>query len=299
MEFIIMLLLDTITLRPYVFVFFLAYLLGCTLHLGLARAVLFGLAGYAIAWLSEFSSIHTGFPYGSYYYIETTRGREIWVLGVPLMDSLSYVFLAYASYSLALLILAPVRRSGWVVYVLETRELRVSLFTALLAAVLFMYLDIIIDPVALQGHRWFLGQIYGYPEEGVYFGVPLSNFAGWFLTGFGLMLALQKIDAALSTRKLPDYAGYRHRWRYLIGPGLYFGVLLFNLAVTFAIGEQLMAWSGLFIVLLPLLLLVSIVRIKLSIRDAEEEWAAHLRDFPSVAGPRDSVPSPGERLPAA
>jgi len=32
------------------------------------------------------------------------------VAGVPLMDSLSYVFLAYASYSLALLALTP---GGW------------------------------------------------------------------------------------------------------------------------------------------------------------------------------------------
>ncbi|HXY61765.1 MAG TPA: carotenoid biosynthesis protein, partial [Nitrospirota bacterium] len=79
-----MLLLDTLLLRPYVFVFLAVYLAGCSLHLGLKRALLFGIAGYAIAWLSEFSSIHNGFPYGHYYYLNGTMGKEIWVLGVPL-----------------------------------------------------------------------------------------------------------------------------------------------------------------------------------------------------------------------
>ena len=35
--------------------------------------------------------------------------QELWVAGVPFMDSLSYVFLAYASYSLALVALTPGR----------------------------------------------------------------------------------------------------------------------------------------------------------------------------------------------
>ena len=41
-----------------------------------------------------------------------------------------------------------------------------------LTCLLFMLIDVVIDPVALRGDRWFLGQIYGYPDPGVYFGVP-------------------------------------------------------------------------------------------------------------------------------
>src|SRR5512143_2134124 len=107
MESLFHLLLGTIVLRPYVFIFLLAYLLGCSLHLGVKRAVLFCIAGYLIAWLSEYSSIHNGIPYGYYYYVERTKGRELWVMGVPFMDSLSYVFLAYASYCMALLVSSP------------------------------------------------------------------------------------------------------------------------------------------------------------------------------------------------
>lgn len=278
-----MLLLDTILLRPYVVVFLLIYVIGCSLHFGFKRMLLFGTIGYGIAWLSELCSIHTGFPYGSYYYIEETRGREIWVLGVPLMDSVSYVFLAYASYSLALFVIAPIRRLKWTIYLLETKQIRNSLFAALLGAVLFVYLDIIIDPVALQGDHWFLGLIYGYPDGGIYFGVPLSNFAGWFLTGFLMILAFQKIDHFLLERKATDYTGPRYHWRYLTGPVLYFGVLVFNLAVTFFIQEHTMAWVGIFIVLLPSVLIYVIMRIKLAAGNLEKEIAAHLEDFPGAA----------------
>ena len=60
---LLLLVLNTIALRPYVFVFLLIYMLGCSLHLGLKRALLFIIAGYVIAWLSEYSSIHSGIPY--------------------------------------------------------------------------------------------------------------------------------------------------------------------------------------------------------------------------------------------
>jgi uncharacterized membrane protein len=277
-----MLLLDTILLRPYVFVFLAIYLAGCSLHLGLKRALLFGIAGYILAWLSELSSIHNGFPYGHYYYLEGTRGKEIWVLGVPLMDSISYVFLAYASYSLALLVLSPLRRSRWVVYVLETNKIRDSLQVRILGALLFVYLDIIIDPLALRGDRWFLGRIYGYPEHGVYFGVPLSNFLGWFAVGFSMIYVLKKIDWYMRRKGTPDLIGYKYPWRFLIGPILYFGVLVFNLSVTFFIGEHMLGWAGIFIVLLPAFLMYVIVEDKISQECSETAVAEHYRDFPQA-----------------
>jgi len=277
------LLFHTVLLRPYVFVFLLAYLLGCSMHLGLKRAVLFSVAGYLIAWGSEYSSVHNGIPYGYYYYLEYTKGRELWVGGVPFMDSLSYVFLAYAGYSMALMVISPVAFLGRMVYLLETRKIRNSLSARFLGALFFVYLDIIIDPVALQGHKWFLGQIYGYPGKGVYFGVPISNFIGWFLVGFLLIYVLQKIDHSLDTST--DYVGYKYPWRYLIGPGLYVGILIFNLSVAFSIGEYHMGWVGIFIVLLPTVLGYHIITAKRSSEEIRKAMELHLQDFPQSAVP--------------
>jgi uncharacterized membrane protein len=286
MESISSQILNTIVMRPYVFIFFLIYLLGCSMHLGVKRAILFCITGYIIALLSEYSSIHNGIPYGYYYYIEHTEGKELWVMGIPFMDSLSYVFLAYASYCMALAVISPIIRSKGIIYLLETRKIRNSIFTTILGAIFFVYLDIIIDPVALLGSRWFLGQIFGYPEKGAYFGVPISNFIGWLAVGFLLIYTLQKIDNLLHRRK--DWYGHKYPWRYVIGIGLYVGVILFNLSITFYIHEHNLGWAGIFIILLPSFLFLSLMKLKFSPKNINETLEAHLLDFPQAVIPRCS-----------
>ncbi len=234
------LLWGTILLRPYVFAFLAVYIMAGCGHIGWKTTLTFIPAGYSLAWLSEFSSIHWGFPYGDYFYIQSTANRELWVFGVPLMDSLSYVFLSYCSYSLAVFMMSPVSfRSGDPVTP-QTFRIRLSRRTLILGAFLFMLLDMIIDPVALQGERWFLGRIYGYRHEGFYFGVPMSNFGGWLFVGVVLILTLQALERVFAQDSRREPAANRSSWIGLLGPALYFSVLLFNIAVTFYIGETLL-----------------------------------------------------------
>jgi len=152
---------------------------------------------------------------------------------------------------MALFTVSPVYMSRNVIYLLETRKLRRSLFVTMLSSVYLVYLDIIIDPVALRGSRWFLGQIYGYPEAGAYFGVTIANFAGWAVVGFILTYLLQSIDYILSRKVIADRNGHKFAWRYLIGPALYAGILVFNIFMTFLIGEDNIGWVGLFIIIIP------------------------------------------------
>ncbi len=245
------LLAGTFILRPYVFAFLLVYFLGCSFQFGLRRAGLFCVLGYLTAWLSEYSSIHNGFPYGFYYYIEATRGKELWVGGVPFMDSLSYVFLAYASYSLALVALGRIRRSRN--FGLDDSGVKGSFSARALGALLFVYLDIIIDPVALRGDRWFLGRIYGYPDGGAYFGIPISNFIGWLITGFVMIWIFQLIGKVQDKKSGPW-------WGYIFGPALYLSVLAFNLFMTFHIGEYGIGFTGLFLYILPAALFYILVK---------------------------------------
>lgn len=276
------LLLNTVFLRPYVFIFLLVYLLGCSLHLGLKRALFFCIAGYFLTWLSEYSSIHNGFPYGYYRYIGVTKSEELWVFGVPFMDSLSYVFLSYASFSMAVMVLSPLKRVKGFIYAFETRKNRNSLSVTFLGALFMTYLDIIIDPVALRGDKWFLGRIHEYPGGGVYFGVPISNFAGWFVVGFILVFTLQKLDVYLTRTK--DIAGYNFPWRHMIGPALYYSVIAFNLCMTFFIGEYTLGWAGFFIVFWPTALLLCFTKAKLSVWGIREtDLKAHFSDFPPAA----------------
>ncbi|MCE5334371.1 MAG: carotenoid biosynthesis protein [Desulfobacteraceae bacterium] len=250
------LLWGTIVLRPYVFTFLAVYLVAGCAHIGWKRTLAYIPLGYLLAWVSEYSSINWGFPYGDYFYIDTTSDRELWVFGVPFMDSLSYVFLSYCSYSLAVFLMSPAAIESRGLRVMETPSIRRSPGVLLLGAFLFVMLDVIIDPVALQGHRLFLGQIYGYKSQGYYFGIPMSNFGGWLLVGLVLMAAQQFLD----TRGRLDVRAARSRgpasWMRLLGPVLYFSVLGFDIFMTFYIGEILLGIVGLLItasLLVPML----------------------------------------------
>ena len=278
------LLFGTIVLRPYVFAFLTVYLAAAATHLGWRRTLLFLPIGYSLAWLSEYSSIHWGFPYGDYFYIPSTLDRELWVVGVPFMDSLSYVFLSYCSYSMAIFILSPVLFTKNQVTVLETRQLRRSPRTLILGACLFVLLDIIIDPVAFRGDRWFLGQIYGYRENGLYFGIPMSNFAGWLLVGLAMSAVLQLLDIFqwLEPKKASIFAGIPVA--KMLGPVLYVCVLIFNLTVTFWIGEHFLGVVGCTILFFPSLLVLFFTLYK-NTNLSPAHIAQHCLDFPLSGAP--------------
>ena len=291
------LLWGTVWLRPYVFAFLAVYLAASGIHLGWKRTVLYIPLGYCIAWVSEFSSIHWGFPYGDYFYIPTTADRELWIFGVPFMDSLSYVFLSYCSYSMAIFLLSPLSGSRFPA-ILETQGLRRSRQTLVLGAFLFVLLDIITDPVALQGSRWFLGQIYGYRSPGFYFGIPMSNFGGWLLVGLAMIGALQVLDRF--TRAFPFAPGPYHRlvfFRFL-GPVLYLSILAFNLIITFMIGETLLGIVGCLVLFFPTLLACFFTGYKLSnaLPGAIER---HLADFPLPVSPAAFLTPTSDSNPAS
>ncbi|MFQ5445286.1 MAG: carotenoid biosynthesis protein, partial [Nitrospinales bacterium] len=124
---LISLLWGTVLLRPYVFVFLAIYLTIAILNMGLARSLIFTVLAYLIAFLSEYSSTRNGFPYGFYSYIDTTRGQELWITNVPFMDSLSYSFLSYISYTFSTLLWSRLKISGWDVRLRESQPVKSSI----------------------------------------------------------------------------------------------------------------------------------------------------------------------------
>jgi len=236
-------LLHSLLHRPYTFLLFALYALIATWHLGLFRWAAMTCAGYGIAWLSEVSSINNGFPYGWYSYLDAALEGDLRVAGVPFFDSLSYSFLVYFSWTTASLLLHGVHRSGRFDYQLaETPCRRRALGTLVLTAGLTTWLDVLLDPVTLLGERWFLGQIYEYPEVGVYFGVPLSNFAGWALTSAAIVTAYAWIDR-LGDRR-PARGARRVRAQGLLGLAGYLSVTLFAIGIAVALGELRIALVG-------------------------------------------------------
>ncbi len=274
------LLLGTVALRPYVFVFLAVYLFSNTLVFGFLQTVFFTIGGYLLVFLAEFCSTRTGFPFGFYYYIDTTRHQELWLSDVPFMDSLSFTFLAHASYMTALFLCAPLWRRWSDMQIVDTKAIRRSPSVLVLTVTLFVLLDIVIDPVALRGSRWFLGQIYGYYEEGVYFGVPLANFLGWAIVGLGLITLHRWLDGVHRTRPRRAWGAAWVPYRGLIGPLLYLGVFGFNVAVTFMIGEYTLGVVDLFL-FGPLMVLAWTQIRRPSNQATPNDLEAHCEDFPT------------------
>lgn len=178
------------------------------------------------------------------------------------MDSLSFTFLSYVSWEVATVLAGKLKVSKSDIQVEGQEQTRRSFGVTLLASFLMMYLDIIIDPVALRGDRWFLGKIYYYPEGGIYFGITIANFIGWFFVCFviiRLFLAVDKLILARASKVNAGVLAYRHK--ALGAVGLYFGVLGFNLFMTFWIGEMLLGIVGVIIVL-PLAVMIALVIFK-------------------------------------
>jgi uncharacterized membrane protein len=122
----------------------------------------------AIGFGAELVGVATGRPFGHYTYSGRLGPR---VRGVPLLAAAAWAMLA---------------RPAWVVAGLLTR--RRAARAALAAGALTAW-DVFLDPRMVRGRYW------SWPGGGRYEGVPLSNFAGWLVTGAGAFAVWALADA--------------------------------------------------------------------------------------------------------
>jgi uncharacterized membrane protein len=137
--------------------------------------------------------VRTGSPFGHYYFTDL-MGPKLFV--VPIQLGLAYLGMAYLSWTLARLILGGMRNP------LEGSRV-VTL--PLVAAFIMVAWDFSQDPVwSTILHLWI------WQQGGAYFGVPASNFFGWFLTVyvFYQLFALYLRGRSMKLEPLPP--GYWH-----------------------------------------------------------------------------------------
>ncbi len=115
-------------------------------------------AACGLALFAETLGATTGFPFGSYAYTDTL-GLKIFGV-VPALIPLAWMMIAYPAWEAVRLVLPvapPVTR-------------------IVLAALAVTAYDLSLDPRMVADGHWV------WPGGGSYFGIPLSNFAGWVLT---------------------------------------------------------------------------------------------------------------------
>ncbi|MGC2620104.1 MAG: carotenoid biosynthesis protein [Acidobacteriaceae bacterium] len=113
----------------------------------------------------ESLGLRTGFPYGHYTFTAVMGPK---ILQLPILLALAYLGVGYCAWMIASLIVRPTPRSRTALWLVP-----------ILASVVMSAWDFAMDPVWVNIDRawiWFQG--------GAWFGVPLTNFAGWLLTNW-------------------------------------------------------------------------------------------------------------------
>ena len=159
---------------------------------------------YAISLCSELAGTTVGLPFGPYRY--TSILGPMWFGHVPLLIPLSWFFMAVPSYALSAWAL-PAGHKAWQ--------------RVLLASFVLASWDLALDPAMSHATKYW---VWG--AEGPYYGMPLLNLFGWYVTGLALMAALAAARADGWLRTVPP------RWL----AGFYAANLLLPLGMILARG---------------------------------------------------------------
>lgn len=111
----------------------------------------------SLSWLIERIGSATGFPFGAYHYTEALAPL---IGGVPAVIPLAWLMMLPPAWAVAYAITGTVR----------------SWQFALISGLAFTAWDFFLDPQMVGWGYWV------WETPGLYFGIPLSNFAGWALS---------------------------------------------------------------------------------------------------------------------
>ena len=131
-----------------------------------SRSILvFTTLSLGIGTLFEIVSLRTGFPFGHYRFTDLMGPK---LFDLPILLALAYVGMGYLSWVLGLTILG---------YQNEPLLGRKIVLLPLMASFAMTAWDLSMDPVWAD-----IDKAWVWRDGGSYYGVPISNFFGWFLT---------------------------------------------------------------------------------------------------------------------
>ena len=157
-------------LAPILFVLFHA-----PRTIGWTRLALFFALTCVISWSYESLSIATGFPFGNYHYTDNLGPK----LGtVPLLIMPAYFGVCYICWLISELLTN-----------LHLPGKPAALTLSVVASFVMVVWDLSMDPA-----RATVAQAWIWHDGGAYFGVPLVNFAGWFLCVLTIFLAYSAVS---------------------------------------------------------------------------------------------------------
>jgi uncharacterized membrane protein len=151
-------------------------------RLGKKRALLLLGVTFAVSLTFESIGVATGWVYGAYHYTDKLGYKFLGL--VPLLIPIAWFMMSYPSFIIANRLI-PAMKSLW--------GWRFSV--AAVGAVVMTAWDLAMDPMMVAGDHWI------WEKPGAYFGIPLQNYWGWWLTIF-VAFVLFMILGRLSPEKL-------------------------------------------------------------------------------------------------
>ncbi|MGB9597188.1 MAG: carotenoid biosynthesis protein, partial [Candidatus Poribacteria bacterium] len=138
---------------------------------GLRRTVFISIGVIFITLLIESIGVATGFPFGKYNYTEKLQPQ---LLNVPLLIPLAWLMMLPSSWAIAQKITGQHKGIKFVI----------------VSSLAFTVWDLVLDPQMVEWGVW----IWHNPSG--YFGIPFTNFLGWFLSAMIVTLLIKppKLD---------------------------------------------------------------------------------------------------------
>ncbi|MGQ4873638.1 MAG: carotenoid biosynthesis protein [Promethearchaeia archaeon] len=133
-------------------------------------SIIFLIFTFIFSLFMEIIGSNYGIPFGKYHY---TENIPIHIWGVPIFVPLTWYMIIYLSLQISYIIL-PLDSEEFNKLKKLYKDTSYSILTALITTAW----DVILDPVAVGRENWV------WEEKGQYFGIPLTNFLGWFVVAF-------------------------------------------------------------------------------------------------------------------
>jgi uncharacterized membrane protein len=133
------------------------------------RALLFIILASSLGFLAEYAGLNSGVIFGGHY---VYQARSLMLLNVPMSVILYWAVFTYLGYSVVNSFLYWRNQSK---PNFKQKNYLLLIFLCLSDAFVVTAIDLFMDPLQVHKGNW------TWLEGGPYFGVPIGNFAGWFV----------------------------------------------------------------------------------------------------------------------
>ena len=173
-------------------------LLQGTRRYGWRGILIFLVVAFVFGNFYENLSIATGFPFGNYYYTSALGPKLIYT---PLFINIAYFQMAFIAWNL----------SGPLIEHYSNNNNRMLFIQPLVASFIMVMWDVVIDPwSSTVSHAW------RWKDGGAYFGVPFSNYLGWFLCVFSILFTFSVYTKYFQKDIIPKIIKKSNYWVQMV-----------------------------------------------------------------------------------